>query len=100
VADGNAGADAFDRAVSRGWLKNAASPDDPVTMGTLSFLMMKAFNIKGGMMYAIFPGPRYAFRTMVSRSFIQSPADPDLKVSGERFLQILGNVLNAEGGGQ
>jgi hypothetical protein len=59
---------------------------------------MKAFNIKGGMMYTFFPGPRYAFRTMVSRSFIQSPADPGLQVSGEQFLIILDDVLSAEGG--
>jgi hypothetical protein len=102
AADGSAGtadlsANAFDQAVSRGWLKNAA-PDDPLTLGALSFLMLKAFNIKGGMMYAIFPGPRYAYRTMVSRAFIQGPADPAMRVSGERFLLILGNVLSAAGG--
>jgi hypothetical protein len=97
ATDGSTGADAFSQAVSRGWLKNAAA-DDPITLGRLSFLMMKAFNLKGGMMYAIFPGPRYAYRTMLSRSFIQSPADPAMKVSGERFLIMLGNVISAAGG--
>lgn len=78
-------------------LPEGAAPDDPVTLGQLSFMMMKAFNIKGGMMYAIFPGPRYAFRTMTGRSLIQGAADPAMTVSGERFLQILGNVLNVAG---
>ena len=88
--------EAFEWVMSRGWLPRRAKPDAPVTMGGLSFLLMKAFNIKGGMMYAIFPGPRYAYRTMVSRSYIQGSSDPDLKVSGEQFLLILGNVLNVD----
>jgi len=88
---------AFAQAVSRGWLKKAA-PDDPITLGKLSFLIMRAFEIKGGVMFSIFPGPRYAYRSMLSRSFIQGAADPAMTVSGERFLVILGKVLSAEGG--
>ena len=93
----NAGTSAFESAMSKGWLPKGAKAEEPISLGTLSFLMMKAFDIKGGMMYALIPGPRYAFRVMVSRSYIQSPADPDLQVSGERFLIILGNVLNQAG---
>ena len=89
---------AFEWAMGRGWLPRKAAPDDPIKMGDLSFLLMKAFDLKGGLMYIIFPGPRYAFRAMVSRSFIQGTADPDMKPNGERFLQILGNVLDAAGG--
>ena len=89
---------AFDTAMERGWLPHNAAPDDPITLGSLSFLIMQAFDIKGGMMYAIVPGPRYAFRTMVSRSLIQGAADPAMTVSGERFLHILGNVLSTVGG--
>jgi hypothetical protein len=60
--------------------------------------MARAFNIPGGFMHALLPGPRYAFRAMVNRSFIQGAADPGMTVSGERFLQILGKVLDAAGG--
>jgi len=91
--------DAYERAVSSGWLAKTAA-DDPITMGRLSYLMMEAFGLKGGVMYAIFPGPRYAYRSMVSRNFIQGASDPALIVSGERFLLILGKVLNALGDGQ
>jgi hypothetical protein len=90
--------EAFEQAMAKGWLPKGAAADDPITLGGLSLLMMKAFNLKGSMMYAIFPGPRYAFRAMVSRSFIQGAADPGMKVSGERFLLILGKVLNTTGG--
>jgi hypothetical protein len=81
-----------------GQLSGKAGSDDPVTLGELSFLLMRAFNMNGGFMYALLPGSRYAFRSLVSRSLIQGAADPAMTVSGERFLHILGNVLNFAGG--
>ena len=89
---------AFEQAVVNGWLSGRTSPDEYITLGKLSFLMMRAFGIKGSVMYAIFPGPRYAYRSMVSRNFIQGASDPSMKVSGSRFLIILGKVLNEQGG--
>lgn len=95
VLEGEEGA--FDKAVSNGWLPKTAQEDDPINMGSLSFLMMKAYNLKGGILYILFPGPRYAFRAMVSESYIQGDSDPALTVSGEEFLLILGRVLSAAG---
>jgi hypothetical protein len=89
---------AFERVMANHWLPGKTAPGDPVTLEALSFLLMKAFDIKGGMMYAMLPGPRYAFRTMVSRSLIQGSADPGMTISGERFFHILGNVLSYAGG--
>jgi hypothetical protein len=88
---------AFERAMANRWLPRKSAPDDPATLGALSFLLMKAFNLQGGLMYAILPGPRYAFRALASRSLIQGAADPAMTVSGERFLHILGNVLSYAG---
>jgi hypothetical protein len=87
---------AFEQALANHWFPKDTAAGDPLTLGTLSFLMMKAFNMKGGLMYAILPGSRYAFRIMVSRSLIQGTADPAMTVSGERFLHILGNILAGE----
>jgi hypothetical protein len=89
---------AFAAALERRWLPARAAPDKPVRLGELSFLMTRAFGIRGGFMYALLPGPRYAFRAMVSRSLIQGAADPAMTVSGERFLHILGGVLAYTGG--
>jgi len=86
----------FEQALEKGWLPKGTTPDEGITLGKLSLLIMQAFEIRGGLMYMILPGQRYAFRTMVSRSFIQGRADPAMKVSGERFLDILGRVLSAE----
>jgi hypothetical protein len=90
-------AQSFAFAAERAWLPQKAAAEKPVTLAELSFLIMKAFDMKGGMMYAIAPGPRYAYRSMISRSFIQGTADPAMTLSGDRFLLILGNVLNAAG---
>jgi hypothetical protein len=88
---------AFQQATNNRWLSRKAAPGSPVTLKDLSFLLMRAFNIQGGLMYAILPGPRYALRTLARRSLIQGAADPDMTVSGERFLHILGNVLSYAG---
>jgi hypothetical protein len=93
-------AQAFAFAAERAWLSKKASAEKPITLAELSFLIMKAFDMKGGMMYAILPGPRYSYRSMISRSFIQGSADPAMTLNGDRFLLILGNVLNAAGGEQ
>jgi hypothetical protein len=89
---------AFAFAVERAWLPQKAAAEKPITLAELSFLIMKAFDIKGGMMYAIKPGPRYAYRSMISHSFIQGASDPAMTISGDHFLLILGNVLDAAGG--
>jgi len=85
---------AFDLAVSRGWIHQKAKLNEPIKLRELSFLIMKAFDMKGGLMYSIFPGPRYGYRSLVSRSVIRSGSDPGMTVSGDWFLLILGNVLH------
>ncbi|MDR2500823.1 MAG: hypothetical protein LBD37_07080 [Treponema sp.] len=89
--------DAFRRAAAQGYLPQTASSGGFIRLGELSFLMMRAFGLRGGVMYAIAPGPRYAYRSLVSRSLIQGGTDPAMTVSGYRFHQILGKVLSYTG---
>lgn len=84
---------AFAMAREKGWLPEGAESGSALTLGDLSLLIMNAFNLKGGLMYRLFPVGRYAYREMTSRGFIEGRSYPDLKVSGDRFLRILGNVL-------
>jgi hypothetical protein len=85
---------AFILALEKGWFPENADSGGPVKLKDLSLLMMKAFDLEGGLMYRLFPGPRYAYREMTRRGFIEGRAYPGLTVSGEQFLQILGNVLS------
>jgi hypothetical protein len=75
------------------WLSKKAAPDTPVTLGGVSFLIMKALNMKGGFMYILFPGPRYAYRELAYRKIITGRAYSTMTVSGERLLRILDRTL-------
>jgi outer membrane protein OmpA-like peptidoglycan-associated protein len=98
VLEENADASAaFALAQEKGWLPEGAASDGPVDIGEFSFLIIQSFAIKGSVLYALFPGPRYAYRQLDYLGLIPGPRDPALKVSGERFLQILGGVLNYRG---
>ena len=88
---------AFALALERGWLPAGARDTTPITCGGLAYLMMKAFDLTGGMMYRLTGNRRYAYREMKSRGYITGRVYSGLAVSGEQFLQILGNVTDDEG---
>jgi outer membrane protein OmpA-like peptidoglycan-associated protein len=94
AADGGA---AYTLARDRGWLPRNVSPASSIKLGELCFLIMNAFNMRGSFLYAILPGPHYAFRELNYLKLIPGQSDPSVKVSGERFLQILGMVASYAG---
>ena len=83
---------AYDMASSKGWIKKTA--EENVTLKDTAFLIMKAFDLKGGIMYSLLKNPRYAYREMVYRKLIQGASDPDMNVTGARLIQILGKTIN------
>jgi hypothetical protein len=93
-----AGGNAFTIARERQWLPAKAdssiSADKPISLGELSLLIMKAFDLKGGIFYSIFPVPRYACRELVYLRIIQGRTDPGGRFDGGTFLQILSRVLS------
>jgi hypothetical protein len=88
---------AFTEAREKGWLPKGAAADNPVNLGGLSFLIVESFAIKNSVLYALFPGSRYAYRQLDYLGFLPGLRDPALKVSGERLLLILGRVLSYQG---
>jgi outer membrane protein OmpA-like peptidoglycan-associated protein len=98
-ADADPG-DAFAIAREKGWIPRRAAAEKPVNLGSVSFLIVQSFSIKGSFLYALFPGPRYAYRQLDYLALIPGLRDPGLKVSGEHLLQILGKVLNYLGDGE
>jgi hypothetical protein len=90
---------AFDTALHNGRLPTGAAADSPVTLGGLSFLIVESFAINGSLLYALFPGPRYAYRQLDYLGLIPGPKDPALPVSGEHLVQILGRLLEYRGEG-
>jgi len=85
---------AYEMASSRGWVK--ASAGDAISMEETAFLVMKAFDLKGGLMYSLFKNPRYAYREMVYRKLIPGQTYQGTKVSGAKLLQILDKTVTNE----
>jgi len=86
---------AWEMAHSNGWLTK--NPNERLTMKDSAFLIMKAFDLKGGLMYSLFRNPRYAYREMRYRKLIQGRSDPANTVSGPQLLQIIGRTLSYSG---
>lgn len=65
-----------------------------VTLGEFAHLAMRAFGLPGGVMYRLFPGPRYAAREIAYLGFVVDKTSPYRKLSGEEVLRILGAMLS------
>jgi len=77
----------------QGWEIPERSADDPVTLGEYAYLLMQALEIKGGLMYRLLPGPRYAGRELAFLEIIKGDASPYRTFSGEEAIGILGRLL-------
>jgi len=103
--DGSDGLDfetAFDRFKSenKNLIRDSISAEDVIPVKTYAFLLMKAFDIKGGMMYRIYPCPRYAYRDLHYLAVIQDKNNPDALMTGAAMLQILSRIDTVQGGEQ
>lgn len=86
---------AYQAALSKGWVKGA--PENAINLQDTAFLMMNVFELKGGIMYSILHNPRYAYREMIYKKLIPGQAYANMTLSGQKFLQILGRLLNYTG---
>jgi hypothetical protein len=85
---------------AKGWLPRRAERDSPIRMRELSYLIMRSFGLSGGFMYALFPGPRYAYRALAWRRLLPLNADPGRFLTGEELLYVTGRVLALAGEGE
>jgi len=86
--------EAFSFASDKGWLPKKAETGNPVKLGGVALLIMQAFDIKGGIFYTLFQNERYAYRELISQGIIHGRSDPDMSVSGEFLLSIIGQILS------
>jgi hypothetical protein len=54
---------------------------------------MEAFDIPGGLMYRIAPGPRYAVRQLRFRRILLERIDATEEISGLQALRLIGNAI-------
>jgi len=93
--------EAFRYAAERGWLPKKVSANDTARLDAVSLLLMRSFDIKGGILYSITKSPHYAYRELTYKKTIQGRSDPHMEVSGEKLLFITGRILALrEAGGE
>jgi hypothetical protein len=94
VSDSSTGEEATAVIADKKLLPKTPSPSEPVTLGEVCYLIMETQEIKGGLFYTLFPGPRYATRELASLGLLKGFTHPNRVVSGEEVMWILGAVLD------
>ena len=90
---------AFNLAMENGWLPKGAQAANEARLSGLSLLVMRAFDIKGGALFALFKNPHYAYRALVYRGIIRGRADPAMFVSGDLLLYTVNKAMDQYGTG-
>jgi len=74
--------------------------DKAITLGEVSYLIMKTQDLRGGLLYLAFPGPRYAARQLAYLGLISGNTHPSRVVSGQEVVRILDAALYKKGANQ
>ena len=86
--------EAFDYAAERKWLPKEATAQTEACFNGISLLLMRSFEIKGGLLYSLFKNPHYAYRELIYKDIIQGRSDPLMAVSGSELLFLVSRVLS------
>ncbi len=74
--------------IKSGWHLEAAQP---VSKGTLAYMICQAKGIKGGLWLRILPGKRYAYREAVDREIMQKGSEYE-PLTGPEVVGIIGRA--------
>jgi len=89
---------AFDYVRERNWLPANAGRDDNARLDNVSLLIMKVWQLNGGIMYWLTQSPRYAYRELIYLDIIQGRVNPHMIVSGQMLLFLANRLLEVYGG--
>jgi hypothetical protein len=98
VAEDAAPADAYALAQQNKWLPAGLGETDPLRLDAFCALVMRSLGLKGGLMYSIFPGPRYAYREFVAKGIVDGNGGPHRLLPGDEALTILRQAMELKGG--
>ena len=70
------------------------SAGDEITLGELSYMIMELFDIGGGIMYSLFPSPRYAARELDFLGFIDAEAHPGNRIAGDSVIRMISSAID------
>jgi hypothetical protein len=78
---------------AKAWGISARAVDEPIPLGDYAHILMQAFSLPSGFMYALIPGGRYAVRELSYLGILVGTVSPVQLLSGQEALSILGRVL-------
>ena len=89
--------EAFNFADQNNWVPRKAAAGDYARLDGIALLLMRSFDIKGGLFYSITKGSHYAYRELVYKGIIQGRHDPSMPVSGERLIFYVNRIYSVLG---
>jgi hypothetical protein len=95
--------EAFNYAVRQGWLPADSAFNDNARLDRISLLLMRSFEMSGGIFYSLTKNAHYAYLELVYNNVITGRHDPAMPVSGARLLLYVSRILAMQGemaGGQ
>ena len=92
-SSGASSAEAFNYAAERRWLPRRVSGSDEATLQGVSLIIMQSFGFKGGIFYSMAKNQHYAYRELQYQEIIQGRTDPQMAVSGDYLLFMIGRAL-------
>ncbi len=79
--------------------ENEVSAKTEIPLSDFAYLCAKTWDIKGSLMYSLFPTPRYAFKMLQAKGIIPAGADPSKLSDGHEAVNIINAcVAYSEGG--
>ena len=91
-------AEAVEKLISMKLALKGQKPDGALTVDRMSYILMKAVGVKGGIMYTLLPGPHYAYRELGAVEAVETSGGPARKVSGQEVIRSLRYALELKGG--
>jgi len=85
--------DAFRFAVERNMLPRRSAAGSEARLDSISLLLMRSFEIRGGVLYTLTGARRFAYREMEHRGVLHGRISPRQNVSGEELLYLTGRML-------
>jgi hypothetical protein len=85
--------EAFDYAVQQEWLPANVNSWDFARLDQISLLLMRSFNMRGGINYSVFQTAHFAYRELRYRDVIQGRAAASMLVSGESLLFYINRMI-------
>ena len=88
--------EAFQFAFDNKWLPKDAKITDSVRLDGIALLLMRSFNLKGGMFYSMGKSPHHAYRELAFKNVIRGSTYPAMPVSGAELLFMCSRLLSMQ----